>query len=176
MTPAPSGIVFVSVYGDDDEIIALDAQSLVFRFQFGSEFLEDVRESVVVGDELFMGDRSTHYDDDGQEIAEMSYGRLQVFSMTGQYLREIRADDNDWGSVDKLCHVSGRLYFINRKNDGYCIDVVTLEGQRLQTFVPTVQYSFPGMCHFRNDLLLISNEVEAADLIAVQTAMPLNSK
>ena len=153
-----------------EEIIALDALSLEFRFRFGSELLEDVRESVVVGDELFVGDRSMKYDDDGKEIAEMCYGRLQVFSLTGQYLHKIRSADNDWGSVDKLCHVSGRLHFINRKHDGYCIVVLTPEGQRLQTFVlqVTVPCSFPGMCRFRNDLLLISNEADAADLIAVQ--------
>ena len=168
MTPAPGGIVLASVYGGDDEIIALDALSLEFGFQFGSEFLEDVRESVVVGDELFVGDRSMKYDDDGKEIAEMCYGRMQVFSLTGQYLREIRSTDNDWGSVDKLCCVSGRLYFTNRKHDGYCIVVLTPEGQRLQTFVPTVPCRFPVLCRFRNDLLLVSNEVDAADLIAVQ--------
>ena len=183
VTPAPGGLLFASVFGDelgdesgDEQIIALDALSLEFRFQFGSEFLCDVRDSVVVGDELFVGDRFDKRDENG-EIYDRCYGRIQVFSMTGQHLREIRsAEDKDWGDVSNLQYLSGRIYFtdyVYGPKHLSCVVVLTPEGQQLQTLVLASQDSpthyMNHMCVF-DDLLIWSNmkDVHDYEMIAVK--------
>ena len=162
VTPAPGGLVFASVYGHDatEEIIALDALSLEFRFQFGSEVLGDVRESVVIGDELFVADSFVVRDEDAEDSDDRSYGRIMVFSMTGQYLREIRsAEDKDWGYVARLQYLSGRLYFIDYHEHRSRFVVLTPEGQQLQTLVLASQDSYPHMCVF-DDLLIRSSTID----------------
>ena len=73
-TLAPGGPLFCVLYGDEeqgDEIVALDAQTLQPRHRFGLSLLKDACAMVVVGEELFVCDRSN--------------GRLQVFSLAGEH-------------------------------------------------------------------------------------------
>ena len=58
---APGGLVFVNAYveGDEDpeqdEILALDAESLQLRYRFGLSLLNDAHAMAVVGDESELG-------------------------------------------------------------------------------------------------------------------------
>jgi len=162
VTPhAPGGVVFASAFGDGrEEVIALDALTLEFRFSFGSEILCDVRNSAVAGTELFVCDRYLKFDEDGDEIEEVAYGRLIVFSLTGEYHREIRCKNRTgWHVVDRLCHVSGRLYFVEfdgrrTADDRSRIISVTPEGEQLQAFnLASTQY-FPDMCLVKDQFLV----------------------
>ena len=79
---APGGLLFCVLVDEDDytqdEIVALDAQTLQPRHRFGLSLLNDARGMAVVGEELFVCD----YGND----------RLQVFSLAGEHRRSITGE------------------------------------------------------------------------------------
>ena len=58
-----------------EEIIALDAQTLQLRHRFGLGLLDEASQPAVVGDELY--------------ICDTNNDRLQVFSLTGEHRRSV---------------------------------------------------------------------------------------
>ena len=106
-TLAPGGLLFCVLSNDEDytqdEIIALDAQTLQPRYQFGLSLLNDARGMAVVGEELFVCDK----DND----------RLQVFSLAGEHRRSITGE---WKRPTGLCLVEDRLYLVEEA--GYEVD------------------------------------------------------
>ena len=124
---APGGLLFCVCYSsagsDQDEIIALDSQSLQLRYRFGQSLLKDALDLVVVGEELFVCDR-------GNE-------RLQVFSLGGEHRRSITGE---WKKPAGLCFVKDRLYLVEcdpSSNDNLdpsrdSIFVLSLQGDTLQ--------------------------------------------
>ena len=83
-----------------DEIVALDAQTLQPRHRFGLSLLNDACGMVVVGEELFVCD----YGND----------RLQVFSLAGEHRRSITGE---WKRPLALCFVKDRLYLVEEADD-----------------------------------------------------------
>ena len=154
---APGGLLFV-VLGDDDdsgkdEIIALDAQTLQYRYRFGLSLLRYACGLVVIGEELFVCDR----DND----------RIQVFSLAGEHRRSITGE---WVRPLALCFVKDRLYLVEQNNDdedeegelvsplpGRRICVLSLQGNTLEVY----QNPFEGstftfseiLCRFDGKLL-----------------------
>merc|ERR1740130_2398338 len=96
---APGGLLFCVLVdatdSEQDEIIALDAQTLQPRHRFGLSLLNNVRGIVVVGEELFVCD----------ELND----RLQVFSLAGEHRRSITGE---WKRPVALCFVKDRLYLV----------------------------------------------------------------
>jgi len=165
---APGGLLFCvtfeldvdtgDVLGGQDEIIALDAQTLQLRHRFGRGLLNDVEQLVVGGDELYACDAGKH--------------RLQVFSLTGEHRRSITGE---WRSPHFLCCVKDRLYLVEREPDmedreededgepvepafplqGRRILVLSLQGDILQVVThptePTAE--FTSICCFDRKLL-----------------------
>ena len=131
---APGGLLFVVVsYNDDsgkDEIIALDAQTLQYRYRFGLSLLRYACGLVVIGEELFVCDR----DND----------RIQVFSLAGEHRRSITGE---WERPIALCFVKDRLYLVEEENNeedeegelvnplpGRRICVLSLQGNTLEVY------------------------------------------
>jgi hypothetical protein len=115
---APGGLLFCVMFPDggdpdQDEIIALDAQTLQLRHRFGLGLLNDANQLAVAGDELFACDTGNH--------------RLQVFSFTGEHRRSITGE---WKSPVALCFVNDRLYLVERERDGN-EDEDEFQGRRL---------------------------------------------
>jgi hypothetical protein len=99
---APGGLLFCVMFDVDgegflynDEIIALDAQTMQLRQRFGLGLLSDARHLAVGGDELYVCDFGNH--------------RLQVFSLTGEHRRSITGE---WRSPQQLCFAKDRLYLV----------------------------------------------------------------
>ena len=97
---APGGLLFCVTYAeggepDQDEIIALDAQTLQPRHRFGLGLLNDANLLAVGGDELYVCDTGNN--------------RLQVFSLTGEHRRSIVGE---WRSPTRLCFAKDRLYLV----------------------------------------------------------------
>jgi len=88
------------VQGEQDEIIALDAQTLQLRHRFGLGLLDDANQLAVVADELWVCDTGNH--------------RLQVFSFTGEHRRSVMGE---WRSPEQLCCVKDRLYLVERERE-----------------------------------------------------------
>ena len=103
-TLAPGGllycVLFVEGDNEQDEIIALDAQTLQPRHRFGLSLLNCACGMLVVGEELFVCDNSNN--------------RLQVFSLTGEHRRSITGE---WKRPLGLCLVDDRLYLVEEKDD-----------------------------------------------------------
>ena len=82
---APGGLLFCVLFdnGDStqDEIVALDAQTLQPRHRFGQSLLKGAVGMAVVGEELF--------------VCNSGNDRLQVFSLAGEHCRSITGE---WGS------------------------------------------------------------------------------
>ena len=97
---APGGLLFCVVQGEQDEIVALDTQTLELRYRFGLGLLNDANQLAVVGDELYACDTGNH--------------RLQVFSLTGEHRRSIVGE---WQSPEQLCCVADRLYLVERERE-----------------------------------------------------------
>ena len=154
-TLAPCGILFCVLYEEDDdtqdEIIALDAQTMELRYRFGLSLLNDVRGMVMVGEELFLCDKGND--------------RLQVFSLAGEHRRSITGD---WKRPIALCFVKDRLYLVEEQNDntdeegelinpipGRRILVLSLQGDTLEVYTnPVEEQTFTeSLCYFDSKLL-----------------------
>ena len=102
---APGGLLFCVMFESDGEldqdIIALDAQTLQLRHRFGLGLLGDAHQLVVAGDELYACDTGNH--------------RLQVFSLTGEHRRSVMGE---WREPKFLCFARDRLYLIEREYNG----------------------------------------------------------
>ena len=96
---APGGLLFCGIFveedSEQDEIIALDAQTLQLRHRFGLGLLNEAQQMVVAGDELYVCDTNNH--------------RLQVFSLTGEHRRSIVGA---WRRPKRLCFAKDRLYLL----------------------------------------------------------------
>jgi hypothetical protein len=151
---APGGLLFCVIYPDDggpeqEEIIALDAQTLQLRHRFGLGLLNNAMQLAVAGDELIACDAGNH--------------RLQVFSLTGEHRRSITGE---WKSPVALCFAKDRLYLVERElygNEdedaadtlGSRLLVLSLQGDLLQVVThptePTAE--FTSTCCFDRKLL-----------------------
>ena len=151
---APGGLLFCLLYVMDvhtqDEIVALDAQTLQPRHRFGLSLLKYTCGMVVVGEELFVGDTGND--------------RLQVFSLAGEHRRSITGE---WKQPLSLCFVKDRLYLIEEYDDeeddegnlinplqGARIFVLSLQGDTLQVYTHPVEWqTFKSLCYFDGKLL-----------------------
>ena len=151
----PGGLLFCILYeaGDpeQDEIVALDAQTLQPRHRFGLSLLNDAWGLAVVGEELFVGDSGND--------------RLQVFSLAGEHRRSITGE---WKRPLALCFAKDRLYLVEKANDegeeGELIDplhgrrifVLSLQGDTLQVYTNPVEGQFfdDSLCYFDGKLLV----------------------
>ena len=110
----PNGLVYVNAFFDGDSevleqpvdlseaIVALDAVTLEQRLHFGRGVFDgEVYGLAVVGDELYVGDRS------GRSI--------RVFSLAGEHLREIKGD---WREPSSLAYYHNRLYLTEKTGEG----------------------------------------------------------
>jgi len=173
-TLAPGGLLFCVLEGDDedyaqDEIIALDAQTLQPRYQFGLSLLNDARGMAVVGEELFVCDK----DND----------RLQVFSLAGEHRRSITGE---WKQPTGLCLVEDRLYLVEEADNeveeegeqlaiifsgqqGRRIVVLSLQGEILQVYTNPVEGQFftETLCCFDGKLLAPSRIRRRATIYVV---------
>ena len=158
---APGGLLFCVSYDADDteqdEIIALDAQTLEPRYRFGRSLLNDACHMAVVGEELFVCDR----DND----------RLQVFSLAGEHRRSITGE---WTKPALLCFAKDRLYLVEEEEGedeedeeegegedgmqdnprGKRIFVLSLQGDTLQVFTLPDAQVILSLCCFDNQLLV----------------------
>ena len=159
---APGGLLFCVLSDDDpeqDEIIALDAQTLEPRYRFGLSMLNHACEMAVVGEELFVCDNMNH--------------RIQVFSLAGEHRRSITGE---WKKPHALCLVKDRLYLVEETNDehdeeegeegvesepcdplrGRRIFVLSLQGDTLQVYTNPIEGQFFGetLCCFDGKLLV----------------------
>jgi len=150
LTLAPGGLLFCNLFDtvglpEDDEIVALDAQTLQPRHRFGLSLLKYTCGMAVVGEELF--------------VCEFGNDRLQVFSLAGEHRRSITGE---WKRPTELCFVKERLYLIEDADDeedeegelinplqGRRIFVLSLQGETLQV------YTYPDRegQHYISDLL-----------------------
>ena len=169
----PGGLLFCLLYDDhgieDDEIVALDAQTLQPRHRFGLSLLNEACGMAVVGEELF--------------VCDTGNDRLQVFSLAGEHRRSITGE---WKWPAKLCFVKDRFYLLEapleRAGDaasdeahllnplqGRRIFVLSLQGDTLQVYThpaplrppgPFVEpLTFRNICYFDGKLLAsIQNE------------------
>ena len=122
---APGGLLYCVLFGGDDgnnedEIIALDAQTLELCHRFGLGLLNDAHQLAVGTNELYVCDHGNH--------------RLQVFSLTAEHRRSIIGE---WRSPMRLCFAKDRLYLVERDYDNVNdnVDTVALamqaRGQRV---------------------------------------------
>ena len=86
--------------GDNDEIIALDAQTLQPRYRFGLSLLNCPCGMAAVGEELF--------------VCDPNNDRIQVFSLAGEHRRSITGA---WKKPDALCLVKDRLYLVEQDDE-----------------------------------------------------------
>ena len=154
-TLAPGGLLFcVEFSAEQEEIIALDAQTLQPRYRFGLSLLDDVSGMVVVGEELF--------------VCDWGNDRIEVFSLAGEHRRSITGE---WERRPlALCFVKDRLYLIEEPDDeedeegepvnplcvcGRRIFVLSLQGETLQVYTNPVEGQFFGdtLCCFDGKLL-----------------------
>ena len=98
---SPGGLLFSVLWnGNDeqDEIVALDAQTLQLRHRFGLGLLDIAQHLVVVGDELYVCDNNND--------------RLQVFTLTGEHRRSVTGE---WKRPWYLCSAKDRLYLVEEE-------------------------------------------------------------
>ena len=152
---APGGLLFCLLYDPEDttqdEIVALDAQTLQPSYRFGQSLLKGAGGMAVVGEELFVCD----YGND----------RLQVFSLAGEHRRSITGE---WKRPKALCFVKDRLYLVEEQEydedeDGELVDplcgrrifVLSLQGETLQVYTHPVEKQFfdEVLCCFDGKLL-----------------------
>ena len=135
----PGGLLFCVLYDEDgdstqDEIVALDAQTLQPRHRFGLSLLHGAVGMAVVGEELF--------------VSDLGNDRLQVFSLAGEHRRSITGE---WKRPIALCSVKDRLYLIEeadkaRDEEGNLINpqpgrrifVLSSQGDTLQVYTHEV--------------------------------------
>ena len=147
---APGGLLFCVKSSEQDEIIALDAQTLQPRHRFGLSLLNFACGLVVTEDELF--------------VCDQNKGCLQVFSLAGEHRRSITGE---WERPLALCFVKDRLYLIEAADDedeegepinslcGRRIFVLSLQGDALQVYTNPVEGQLFGgdLCCFDGKLL-----------------------
>ena len=166
--------------GEQDEVLAFDASTLELRLRFGGgKFKREAYGMAVVGEELYVGDRTAW--------------SLHVFSLAGEHLRELFGE---WREPNQLLHVDGRLYLTEqlreidedevweqeddedewpyaRREAGRRIFVLTPEGQTLQVWKMPEQNEVRSMVIFRNELLVdtlmddIHNEIVTTQLLSL---------
>merc|ERR1711977_483379 len=141
------GNLFDDGDGTQDEIVALDAQTLQPRYRFGLSLLKGACGMAVGGEELFVRDQNND--------------RLQVFSLTGEHRRSITGE---WKRPAALCFVKDRLYLIEAvdydvDDEGELINpqlgrrifVLSLQGDILQVYTHPVEgqrFSEAALCCF----------------------------
>ena len=152
---APGGLLFCAVLGDNydveqDEIIAIDAQTMELCYRFGLSLLNHACGMVVVGEELFVCDNGND--------------RLQVFSLAGEHRRSITGE---WKRPVAVCFVKDRLYLteeaVGKEDDegepisplpGRRIFVLSLQGDTLQVYTnPNEGQIFDALYYFDGKLL-----------------------
>ena len=165
----PGGLLFCVLYDEEDntqdEIVALDAQTLQPRHRFGLSLLNCACGMAVVGEELFVCD---HNND-----------RLQVFSLAGEHRRSITGE---WKRPRSLCFVKDRLYLLEEQDydrdeegklmnplGGRRIFVLSLQGDILQVYMHPVegQFIFENLCCFDGKLLAPSETTYSRELVEV---------
>jgi len=171
---APGGLLFCVLFDEEDdmqdEIVALDAQTLQPRHRFGLSLLKHTCEMMVVGEELF--------------VCDYGNGRLQVFSLAGEHRRSITGE---WKRPQTLCFVKDRLYLFEAAGDeeevdeegelinplqGQRIFVLSLQGDTLQVYTHPVegQLLIEILCCFDGKLLAPvrrRNSVRVDELVAL---------
>ena len=153
---APGGLLFCVAFingrADEDEIVALDAETLELRYRFGQSLLDDAYDMAVGGEELFVCDKRND--------------RLQVFSLAGEHRRSITGE---WKKPEHLCCIKDRLYLTEAdewddedeeggvedgKRLGQRIFVLSLQGDTLYTYgCPIEEHVFSEICGFDGKLL-----------------------
>ena len=105
---APGGLLFCVIWndgeGEQDEIVALDAQTLQLRHRFGLGLLNEAHQLAAVGEELY--------------VCDMYNDRLQVFSLTGEHRRSITGE---WRLPRRLCCAKDRLYLVEGGQDSISV-------------------------------------------------------
>jgi len=187
-TLAPGGLLFAVAYqagqtgsehatpdATDDEIVALDADSLELRYRFGRLLLQNANGMAVVGDELF--------------VCDMDRDCLQVFSLAGEHHRSIVGE---WKRPLRLCAMKDRLYLVEeeeaeedeeehaedaedeeeiQRSDsskrGRRMFVLSLQGETLQIFPFPLENRGYGVdcCGFNGKLLVAHYEVGQASTL-----------
>ena len=174
LTLAPGGLLFCVLSDDDDpeqeEIIALDAQTLQPRHRFGLSLLNCACGLVVAGEELF--------------VCDSGNDRLQVFSLAGEHHRSIT------GELKRpvaLCLVKDRLYLVEEADEedddegellyplrARRIFVLSLQGDTLQVYTNPVEgQTFSDvLCFFDGKLLapVEDNEDKVVGVMALAGA------
>ena len=140
------------IHDTQDEIVALDAQTLQPRYRFGQSLLNRPGGMAVVGEELF--------------VCDIGNDRLQVFSLAGEHRRSITGE---WKRPYGLCFVKDRLYLVEEYDedddeDGELVDplrgrrlfVLSLQGDTLQVYTHPVegQHFDEVLCCFDGKLLV----------------------
>ena len=147
-------LLFCVLYDEDseeetadqnDEIVALDAQTLQPLYRFGLSLLDDACGLVVINEELFVCDTGNN--------------RIQVFSLAGEHRRSITGE---FKRPVALCFVKDRLYLVEDSTGeedvdgpGHRICVLSLQGDLLQVYInPAEDQIFADMlCCFDGKLL-----------------------
>ena len=131
-----------------DEIVALDAQTLQPRHRFGQSLLKYTCGMAMVGEELF--------------VCDTGNDRMQVFSLAGEHRRSITGE---WMRHAGLYFMKDRLYLIEKADEdeegelinalqGQRIFVLSLQGETLQVYTHPVEGQlFDGLCCFHGKLL-----------------------
>ena len=124
--------------------------------EFGSEHFHQATALAVAGDELFVCDTGREPftpETDGMSVLYRWYPRLQVFSLSGEYQREIHLGFGWAENASAILHANGRLYLA--AYDTYTIRVVSLEGEDLQLYpVPGRKEQVTCMCIFGERLVV----------------------
>ena len=151
LTSAPDGTLFASVQGVTHGVVALDPRTLGERFRFGGGYFRTIAGLCVVDKEVYVCDLVRLH---GCSTfgSPCRFGRIQVFSLSGDYLREVRVD----GMQDprRLRFINGLLYLLDaRPEGGSRIFVLTPDGVTLQTY-DAPRLSPANLCPFAGGLLL----------------------
>ena len=90
LTSAPDGTLFASVQGVTHGVVALDPRTLGERFRFGGGYFRTIAGLCVVDKEVYVCDLVRLH---GCSTfgSPCRFGRIQVFSLSGDYLREVRS-------------------------------------------------------------------------------------
>ena len=157
-------LLFCVLYDEDseeetadqnDEIVALDAQTLQPLYRFGLSLFDDACGLAVLGEELF--------------VCDTGNDRIQVFSLAGEHHRSITGE---WERPVALCFVQDRLYLVEEsageedvEGPGHRICVLSLQGDLLQVYTNPVEEQIfaDTLCCFEGKLLapvLASNGYE----------------
>ena len=166
---APGGLLFCVLFDEEDasqdEIVALDAQTLQSRHRFGLSMLNHVLGMEVVGEELFVCDNGND--------------RIQVFSLAGEHRRSITGE---WERPLALCFMKDRLYVVEQNDEeedaegelvnplpGRRICVLSLQGDTLEVYTHPVEgHTFSdSLCCFDGKLLAAERHHELSKYVGV---------